>query len=69
MQRAHHYTTREVAECLGCYGPRALQLLKAANIPFERAGSAYLWEASAVDELLSTIRGGKVPRIGGDCNG
>lgn len=51
-------TTGEVANRLGCEAAEALVLLKVAGITFSRLTEhgAYLWDAAAVERLLSVIR-------------
>ena len=51
------YTTSEVARKIGCLRSAALQILKAAETPFSRLGSCYLWDATAVERLIATLRG------------
>jgi hypothetical protein len=53
-------TTREIAPKLGCRPVHAVQLLKAAGVPYKRAGTAFLWDAPAVDRLLIAIGKGEV---------
>ena len=50
-------TTAEVAQRLGCSDTEALQILKAASVPFARLGSrgAHLWELEGVNALLSAL--------------
>ena len=56
MENHARYSTREVAERLGCTLVEARQLLKAAGISYTRAGHAMLWTGIAVDDFMETLR-------------
>jgi len=49
------YTTREIAQRLGCCSLDAMRLLKAAKIPHDRCGGAYLWHGPEVERLLNVL--------------
>ena len=56
MHATHRYTTREVAQDLGCRPADALTLLKAAGVARTRCGASYLWSAEDVRRLLAAVR-------------
>lgn len=56
MNAESRYTTREAAERLACQTKDAVPILRAAGVPSVRCGSAFLWDARAVDGLRDTIR-------------
>ena len=64
MEKNTRYSTREVAERLGCTLVEARQLLKAAGISYTRAGHAMLWDGVVVDIFVETLNGLKKGRVG-----
>ena len=65
MEKNTRYSTREVAERLGCTLVEARQLLKAAGISYTRAGHAMLWDGVAVDDFIGTLNKLRVDQNGG----
>ena len=56
MEKNTRYSTREVAERLGCTLVEARQLLKAAGISYTRAGHAMLWTGIVVDDFVEMLK-------------
>ena len=65
MERSDKTTTREAACLLQCQPSEALPLLRAARIPYERIGSAYLWDSAAIVSLLRSLQDFREPMRGG----
>jgi len=56
MDTTPRLATREAARLLDCRASEALLLLRAAGVPSERIGSAYLWDRAAVEALIGALR-------------
>lgn len=50
------YSTREIAARLFLSEPRTRHLLFAAGVQHSKAGNSYLWDADAVERLLSALQ-------------
>jgi hypothetical protein len=61
MTTTNRLTTNEVAQRLSCEQAAALQLLKAAGVPFTRMGrrGPCLWDASGVEKLIAVLPAGQ----------
>jgi len=55
LDTINHITTRQASSILQCSESEALKLLKASGIKRVKIGSAYFWDAQAVDGLIEAL--------------